>query len=69
MDFEGTLDARTVICVLTHDAKFDVPLLEVALRLDVGYIGAMNDVLAICKQIETARYGKRPGQDDDAARD
>ena len=26
-------DERTVICVLTHDPKFDVPLLEVALRL------------------------------------
>lgn len=38
----GALDARTVICVLTHDAKFDVPLLEVALRLDVGYTGAMG---------------------------
>src|SRR3954452_4187513 len=29
----GRLDARTVLCVLTHDPKFDVPLLEVALRL------------------------------------
>jgi len=38
----GALDRRTVICVLTHDAKFDVPLLEVALRLDLGYIGAMG---------------------------
>ncbi len=38
----GTIDTRTVICVLTHDAKFDVPLLEVALRLDVGYVGAMG---------------------------
>lgn len=38
----GAIDSRTVICVLTHDAKFDVPLLEVALRLDVGYIGAMG---------------------------
>lgn len=37
-----TIDTRTVICVLTHDAKFDVPLLEVALRLDIGYIGAMG---------------------------
>lgn len=37
------LDARSVICVLTHDPKFDVPLLEVALRIpDVGYIGAMG---------------------------
>lgn len=38
----GAIDRRTVICVLTHDAKFDVPLLEVALRLDVGYVGAMG---------------------------
>jgi xanthine dehydrogenase accessory factor len=36
------VDARTVICVLTHDPKFDVPLLEVALRTPAGYIGAMG---------------------------
>jgi xanthine dehydrogenase accessory factor len=36
------LDERTVIAVLTHDPKFDVPLLEVALRLKVGYVGAMG---------------------------
>ena len=35
-------DARTVICVLTHDPKFDVPLLEVALRTPAAYIGAMG---------------------------
>lgn len=35
-------DARTVLCVLTHDAKFDVPLLEVALRLPVAFVGAMG---------------------------
>ena len=39
----GAIDGRTVITVLTHDPKFDVPLLEVALRLpDVAYIGAMG---------------------------
>jgi xanthine dehydrogenase accessory factor len=39
----GAIDGRTVICVLTHDPKFDVPLLEVALRLpEVGYLGAMG---------------------------
>ncbi|MBD0324083.1 MAG: XdhC family protein [Aldersonia sp.] len=39
----GTIDGRSVICVLTHDPKFDVPLLEVALRLpEVGYVGAMG---------------------------
>jgi xanthine dehydrogenase accessory factor len=37
-----TVDARTVICVLTHDPKFDVPVLEVALRSPAGYIGAMG---------------------------
>jgi xanthine dehydrogenase accessory factor len=37
-----TTDARTVICVLTHDPKFDVPLLEEALRRPAAYIGAMG---------------------------
>ena len=36
------VDERTVICVLTHDPKFDVPLLEVALRTEASYIGAMG---------------------------
>ncbi|MBV9291383.1 MAG: XdhC family protein [Frankiales bacterium] len=36
------VDARTVITVLTHDPKFDVPLLEVALRTPAAYIGAMG---------------------------
>ncbi|MEW2572407.1 XdhC/CoxI family protein [Streptomyces sp. NPDC047070] len=36
------VDARTVLCVLTHDAKFDVPLLALALRLPVAYVGAMG---------------------------
>ncbi|MFD6491287.1 XdhC family protein [Streptomyces sp. NPDC060188] len=35
-------DPRTVLCVLTHDAKFDVPLLEVALRRPSAYVGAMG---------------------------
>ena len=36
------VDSRTVICVLTHDPKFDVPALQAALRTDAGYIGAMG---------------------------
>lgn len=35
-------DERTVMCVLTHDPKFDVPLLEVALRRPAAYIGVMG---------------------------
>jgi xanthine dehydrogenase accessory factor len=36
------VDGRTVICVLTHDHKFDVPALKVALQTPAGYIGAMG---------------------------
>lgn len=36
------VDERTVLCVLTHDPKFDIPLLEAALRTRAGYIGAMG---------------------------
>ncbi|SDJ25024.1 xanthine dehydrogenase accessory factor [Frankineae bacterium MT45] len=39
---QAEVDARTAICVLTHDPKFDVPLLEVALRGPAGYVGAMG---------------------------
>ncbi|GAA4625316.1 XdhC family protein [Actinoallomurus vinaceus] len=39
---ETEVDERTVICVLTHDPKFDVPLLEVALRTPAAYVGAMG---------------------------
>jgi xanthine dehydrogenase accessory factor len=40
---QGAIDSRTAICVLTHDPKFDVPVLQVALRLpEVDYIGVMG---------------------------
>lgn len=38
----GRLDSRTAAAVLTHDPKFDLPLLETALALDLAYIGAMG---------------------------
>ena len=38
----GRIDGRTVVCVLTHDPKFDVPVLEVALEQPLAYIGAMG---------------------------
>ncbi|WP_040535106.1 XdhC family protein [Gordonia namibiensis] len=37
-----TISASTLICVLTHDPKFDVPALTVALRSGAGYVGAMG---------------------------
>ncbi|MCX5252628.1 XdhC family protein [Streptomyces canus] len=36
------VDERTAVCVLTHDAKFDIPLLRRALDLPVAYVGAMG---------------------------
>jgi xanthine dehydrogenase accessory factor len=39
---QAPVDERTVICVLTHDHKFDIPLLKVALESPAGYIGAMG---------------------------
>lgn len=39
----GRTDARTVLVVLTHDPKFDVPVLDYALRRkDFAYVGAMG---------------------------
>jgi xanthine dehydrogenase accessory factor len=49
----GNLDSRTVICVLTHDPKFDVPVLSLALRLPVAYVGAMGS-----RQTHVDRLGR-----------
>lgn len=38
----GRIDSRTAICVLTHDSKFDIPLLATALHLELAYVGAMG---------------------------
>ncbi len=39
---QAALDARSAVCVLTHDPKFDVPALEAALESPAGYVGAMG---------------------------
>jgi xanthine dehydrogenase accessory factor len=39
---KGLIDCTTALCVLTHDAKFDVPLLDVAVRTPAGYIGVLG---------------------------
>lgn len=49
------VDERTVICVLTHDPKFDVPVLEVALRTPAGYIGAMGSRRTHSDRLERLR--------------
>ncbi|MBB2977165.1 xanthine dehydrogenase accessory factor [Microbacterium endophyticum] len=41
-DIDGDIDARTAVCVLTHDERLDVPALRVALDLPVGFVGALG---------------------------
>ena len=38
----AAVDVRTALIVLTHDVKFDIPLLQVALGTPAGYIGVMG---------------------------
>jgi xanthine dehydrogenase accessory factor len=38
----AAIDARTVLCILTHDPKFDVPVLAAAVQTPAAYIGAMG---------------------------
>jgi xanthine dehydrogenase accessory factor len=52
---EGAVDSRTVICVLTHDPKFDIPLLEVALRAPAAYVGAMGSRRTHDERLERLR--------------
>lgn len=48
-------DNRTVLCVLTHDPKFDVPLLRRALRLPAAYVGAMGSRRTHLDRVERLR--------------
>jgi xanthine dehydrogenase accessory factor len=41
-DVGASLGPRDAVCVLTHDAKFDVPAILAALDTKVGYLGAMG---------------------------
>jgi xanthine dehydrogenase accessory factor len=59
----GRVDARTVIAVVTHDPKFDVPLLQVALASDAGYVGAMGSRRTHAQRVEELRAA---GVDDPA---
>jgi xanthine dehydrogenase accessory factor len=49
------VDAVSVICVLTHDEKFDVPALIAALETPAVYIGAMGSKVTTADREERLR--------------
>ncbi|GED11856.1 XdhC family protein [Cellulosimicrobium cellulans] len=51
----GRVDARTAVAVLTHDAKFDVPLLRLALDLPLAYVGAMGSRRSHAQRVAALR--------------
>ena len=60
------VDERTAICVLTHDNKFDVPILKAALASPAGYVGAMGSRRTTERRAERLRA--EGVSDDDLAR-
>ena len=50
-----SLGPRDAVCVLTHDAKFDVPAIVGALATRVGYLGAMGSRRTHAKRVERLR--------------
>lgn len=52
---EAPVNRRTAMCILTHDQKFDIPLLKIALDTDAGYIGAMGSRRTHEKRMQALR--------------
>jgi xanthine dehydrogenase accessory factor len=60
------LGPRDAICVLTHDAKFDVPAIVSAVGTKVGYLGAMGSRRTHDRRVE--RLQEAGLSDDEIAR-
>lgn len=54
------VDESTVMCVLTHDPKFDIPLLKTALETPARYIGVMGSRRTHENRLEALRGGGVP---------
>src|SRR5687767_4207829 len=52
---QAPVDERSVVCVLTHDEKFDVPALQAALETPALYIGAMGSKVTTADREERLR--------------
>jgi len=52
---DAPVDERTALVVLTHDEKFDIPLLQTALQSPAGYIGVMGSRRTHAHRVERLR--------------
>lgn len=59
---DDQLDARTAVCVLTHDERLDVPALRVGLRMPIGFVGAMGSRSTVARRAALLRQS---GLDDE----
>jgi xanthine dehydrogenase accessory factor len=48
-------DARTAVCVLTHDERLDIPALHAALGMNVGFVGAMGARSTVAHRLNALR--------------
>ncbi|MFF2142274.1 XdhC family protein [Kitasatospora sp. NPDC058190] len=48
-------DPRTVVCVMTHDTKFDIPVLVEALGRPLAYVGALGSRRTQAQRVEALR--------------
>jgi xanthine dehydrogenase accessory factor len=51
----GSTDARTAVCVLSHDERIDIPALHAALGMNVGFVGAMGARSTVAHRAEALR--------------
>ncbi|HEX3464615.1 MAG TPA: XdhC/CoxI family protein [Candidatus Elarobacter sp.] len=57
------VDERTALIILTHDVKFDIPVIQVALRKNAGYIGAMGSRRTHANRVAELRAAGVPEED------
>ena len=55
MHAANPLGPGDAVCVLTHDHRFDVPAITVALRTAAGYIGVMGSRRTHAQRVERLR--------------
>lgn len=49
------IDDRTAVCVLTHDVRLDIPAIQAALTLPIGFVGALGARSTVARRAELLR--------------